>query len=449
MKLNYSCGSKLISKNLNNLSIELLSSSEEEITNEINRLRLNKAIAHNISTERNIELLDKCAKLWLNKDYSTKHIEVISKITNQSFDLVKLELESTMNLLLIENIEKLMVEELGSKAVLDNWIETSYGWKHRQPRGVGFHNVSGNAFVVIPITILMGLLSKNCNIIKVSGDEPYFAHVFYESLCEIDPTIKDRLSIVYFNSEEEGIYEAGIRNSDFVVHWGGEESSKVMRRLCATYSKHLIIHGSKISFEVIDEVYSLEDTTRNIAKDMVFWEQKACLSPRIIFLNKNIDLNAFSEKLKNSLKDITDVYPKAYLTDWNPTKTIQDRQYCTIKYGLKQDTNLYSSINADYTIISTQGFPEKKDLDRCFYRFIFLCPYENNSEVIKYIDENLKEYLQTMGYLGNDLDFIEQVTLLGVSIVTKPGEMALHAPGTSHDGILNLNEFTLAVSKQK
>ena len=219
MKIEYTCGSNAISRNINNLNLELLCSKEDEIISELDRLKKSKELVHNIPLESTIELLDKCAKLWLDKEYSKEHIRIISQITNQSEELVSYELENTMTMLLRENTEKIVKEELGNIEVLDDWVETTYGYVHRQPRGVTFHNISGNAFVVIPMSISMGLLSKNCNLVKVSGDEPYFAYAFYKSLCDIDITVKERLSVIYFNSEEGDVYDSIVKRSNCVIHW--------------------------------------------------------------------------------------------------------------------------------------------------------------------------------------------------------------------------------------
>lgn len=450
MSINYSCGSILVEKEINDYKMELNGSSEVDIKREIKRLKENKIKIHEIGIEKTIDILDKCAKLWLNREYSNKHIEMLGKITNQSYELVAYELEGSMKMLLRENIEKTITEELGNIEIMDKWVSTSYGKVHREPRGMVFHNVSGNAFVVTPVSIAMGLLSKNCNLVKVSADEPYFSYVFYKSLCEIDESIKDRLSVVYFNSSNKNIYESIVRNSDCVVHWGGEYSGNIMGELCAKYKAHLIMHGAKISFEVLDKIDDMDKTADDVARDIVLWEQKACLSPRVIFANKNIDLNSFAEKLSNAFKRFNEVLPKAYLSPWNSVKTLQDRQYCLLKYGINKGENvkLYSSFNADYTVILNESLPDKADLDRCFYRFVFLCPYESKNQVYEYVDKNLKEYLQTMGYSGDDETFIEKMTLLGVSIVTRPGEMADHCPGTSHDGLHNLQEMTYVVSRQ-
>ncbi|WP_027631487.1 acyl-CoA reductase [Clostridium hydrogeniformans] len=450
MKIEYTCGSNAISRNINNLNLELLCSKEDEIISELDRLKKNKELAHNIPLESTIELLDKCAKLWLDKEYSKEHIRIISQITNQSEELVSYELENTMTMLLRENTEKIVKEELGNIEVLDNWVETTYGYVHRQPRGVTFHNISGNAFVVIPMSISMGLLSKNCNLVKVSGDEPYFAYAFYKSLCDIDITVKERLSVIYFNSEEGDVYDSIVKRSNCVIHWGGDYSGKIMRELCAKYNCHLIMHGAKISFEVIDNTEDITKISELVARDIVFWEQKACLSPRLVFVNNNIDTKDFAESLSNNLKSLTELLPKAYLNPWSSMKIIQDRQYCLLKYGLMdiENVKVYSSYNADYTVILNSKMPDKQDIDRCFNRFIFICPYDDINEVYNYVEENLKDYLQTMGYSGDDNSFIEKITLLGVSIVTKPGEMPLHYPGTSHDGIHNLNEMTFVASKQ-
>ncbi|WP_072986208.1 aldehyde dehydrogenase family protein [Clostridium cavendishii] len=450
MRIDYTCGNTALSKNINDINLELRCSNEKEIVGEIDRLKFNKNKVHDISVQETIDILDKCAKLWLDREYSKKHIEILSHILNQSQELVTYELENTMQMLLRENIEKIIIEELGHVDVLDKWIKTSYGEVHRQPRGVMFHNISGNAFVVIPISISMGLLSKNCNLVKVSGDEPYFAYAFYESLCEVDPKIKDRLSVLYFNSDNSEIYETIVKKTDCVIHWGGEYSGKIMAELCAKYNSHLIMHGAKISFEVIDKIDSIEKTAEAVAKDVICWEQKACLSPRIVFVNNEIDIKILASTIADNLKKFNTVLPKEYLNPWSSMKIIQDRQYCLLKYGIKKndDVKVYSSNNADYTVILNNKMPDKEDIDRCFNRFIFVCPYEDSSKVHEYVEKNLKQYLQTMGYSGIDNEFIEKMTLLGVNIVTKPGEMPLHYPGTSHDGIHNLHEMTFVVSKQ-
>jgi Acyl-CoA reductase (LuxC). len=449
MEIKYTCGSSALTKNINDMNLELTSSSEKDIIKEVDRLKRNKFKVHEISVQETIDLLDKCGRQWLDKEYSKKHVKILSHILNQSEELVTYELENTMQMLLRENIEKIIKEELGEIDVLDSWVDTSYGKVHRQPRGVMFHNISGNAFVVVPTSIAMGLLSKNCNLVKVSADEPYFANAFYRSLVEIDPNIRDRLSVMYFSSENSNIYEEIVKRVDCVVHWGGETSGKVMAKLCAENNCHLVMHGAKISFEVIDEAKDIYNIAEGVAKDVICWEQKACLSPRIVFVNNKIDTKSFARVIAEKLDALSEIYPKAYLNSWSSIKMIQDRQYCLLKYGLKnEDTKLYSSYNADFTVLLNSKMPDKQDIDRCFNRFVFICPYENSNEVYEYVLNNLVQYLQTMGYSGNDEEFIEKMTLLGVNIITKPGEMPLHYPGTSHDGIHNLNEMTFVVSKQ-
>ncbi|ADL53842.1 acyl-CoA reductase [Clostridium cellulovorans] len=450
MKSETVCESNVLIKNINGLELELTYSSRDQVIEEIKRLRKSKSKSHAISVQDTIDLLDRCGRLWLDRGYSKVHIERLANILNQSEELVTYELENSMRMLLRENLEIIIKEELGNIDILDNWVPTSYGAVHRQPRGVMFHNISGNAFVVVPTSIGMGLLSKNCNLVKVSADEPYFAYAFYESLVQLDPSIKDRLSVLYFSSECSDIYETVVREMDCVIHWGGEYSGRIMAELCAKYNSHLIMHGAKISFEVIDKVEDIKTIAKGIASDVICWEQKACLSPRMVFANKKIDINILAETVAESLKELTEVFPKAYLSPWSSMKSIQDRQYCLLKYSVDEEkpAKVFASCNADYTVILSNRMPEKKDIDRCFNRLIFVCPYENKDEVHDYVEENLKQFLQTMGYSGDDHEFIEKMTLLGVSIVTKPGEMPAHYPGTSHDGMHNLQEMTYVVSRQ-
>lgn len=450
MKLELTSGKNVTLKEINKLNLEIRTCDKEEVINTINRLNNNKFKTHSISTSKTIDILDKCAKMWLDDEYASKHIKILAQITNQSTELVNYELKGVMKMLLRENIEKTVKCELGSLNILDKWQKTYYGYVHRQPMGTIFHNISGNAFVVIPVSISMGLLSKNCNLVKVSKDEPYFAYAFYKSLCEVDSSIKDRLSVIYFDSSETEIYDSVIKNSDGVIHWGGDYSAEIIGKICAKYQKHILMHGAKISFEVIDKCDDLNKTAENVAKDMITWEQKACLSPRIVFINKKLDVESFCEDLSNALRRGAEIIPKAYLNEWSSVKTIQDRQYCAIKYGIKnkEKFKVYSSFNADYTVLLSSEMPEGEDINRCFHRFIFVCPYSDSQEVYNYVEENLTAYLQTMGYSGDDENFMEKMTLLGVSIITEPGKMAIHYPGTSHDGIHNLKELTFIVSRQ-
>ncbi len=448
MRIEYSTGSNIIKKKINGLELELVCADKAELNEEISRLNKNKKKVHDISLEKTIDILDKCARLWLNDNYMSEHLDILSKIVNQSPELVKSELQGSFSMLLRENVEKMIKEELCFPEILDSWVKTGYGYVKRQPRGTVFHNISGNAFIVIPVSLSMGLLTKNCNLVKVSGDEPYFAYAFYKSLCEIDTSIADRLSVVYFDSSQPDIYETVIKGCNNVIHWGGEESGKSIAGICAKYGVDLISHGAKISFEVIDQTEDIQKTAQNVATDIVVWEQKACLSPRVVFVNRNLDVMEFSQSLAGALNNLATVFPKAYLAPWNSMKTIQDRQYCTLKYGLKNKVEMFSSFNADYTVILNNGMPDKEDMDKCFYRFVFVCPYENITEVYRYVECNIRDYLQTMGYCGNNEDFIEDMARLGVSIITPPGEMSMHRPGTSHDGIFNLQELTYAVSRQ-
>jgi Acyl-CoA reductase (LuxC). len=428
---------------------ELVAANVESITDEIRRLEGNVQRVSEIPLRDTVALLDKCAKMWQNRDYSRRHIEILSRITNQSPELVTMEIEETMKMLLSCNIMKTIKCELGESLILDGWVSTNYGKVRRKPRGIVFHNISGNALVVIPVSISMGLISKNCNLVKVSKDEPYFAYALYKSLYEIDKTISQRLAITYFDSSHSDIYERVVCGSNCVMHWGGLESAKYIAGLCSKYQVKLITHGPKVSFEVVDDLEGdYGDVASKVAMDMMAWEQKACLSPRIVFINRKLDSDEFSRQLANALQTFTKKYPKAYANEWNSIKTIQDRQYCIEKYGLQSGIKVYSSYNADYTVLQIAEKPQKEDIDRCFYRFIFVCPYQDSNEVVDWVTQNIKPYLQTMGYAGSDESFLDKMALLGVTIITKPGEMTLHAPGTSHDGLSNLTELTYAISRQ-
>ncbi|URZ00208.1 hypothetical protein CLROS_024860 [Clostridium felsineum] len=61
-------------------------------------------------------------------------------------------------------------------------------------------------------------------------------------------------------------------------------------------------------------------------------------------------------------------------------------------------------------MILSYKMPDKEYINRYFYRFIFVCPYPYNNEVVDYAAEKLKDYLQTMGYSGDNEEFVEKMT---------------------------------------
>ncbi len=422
----------------------------------VTKLKQNTDKAHKKPVDFYLDLLVEAGKRWQDPNYKFRKdaVKVLPSITHQSPAMIKHELGLMTDFLGRMALEWILHEELGGKQHLDEWVDHGPLMLHRQPHGLVFHNLSGNAIVVPPLSAAMGLLTKNVNLMKVSGDEPYFGIKFAESLREIDPEIEDELAVVYWPGENTEIYEnlfqAGI---DAAIHWGSENSRRSISTIAAKYGIKLIEHGPKISFEVIESPArkDAKQLAHGVALDIAEYDQYACLSPRFVFV-KDGELTAkeFAQELAKGMEDVEKELPKGNIDAAQAADILRHRENYLLDFDIEGKGEVYCSQGTKWTVIYSENKPTLRDINACFGRFIYLTPVKSLDEVIDFLkDTRLKPQLQEMGYNGNNLAFIEDATFNGVSQIPKPGQMGIHAPGASHDGIFNLAMLTNVVTHQK
>ncbi len=103
---------------------------------------------------------------------------------------------------------------------------------HAQPRGVLYHNLAGNTFNVGLISMFVGLLSKNVNIIKLPHEEPYFTVRLAQSIADINKKIGRELAVLYWKGSRSDIFDElfASGNIDCILCWGGLRSIEEIRR---------------------------------------------------------------------------------------------------------------------------------------------------------------------------------------------------------------------------
>ncbi|OLS15061.1 MAG: acyl-CoA reductase [Promethearchaeota archaeon CR_4] len=445
-----------VSKTFGDWDIEIPIITADKIAPLVSRLKQNIDRAHKKPVDYYLDLLCEAGKRWRdpNNKFRKDAMRVLPSITRQSKALVNHELDQITSFLQRMTLEWILHEELGGKNHLDEWVDHGPLHLHRQPHGLVFHNLSGNAIIVPTISAAMGLLTKNVNLMKVSGDEPYFGIKFTESLRDIDPEIEDELAVAYWPGENNEIYDALFHAGvDAAVHWGSENSRLSIATIAAKYGTKIVIHGPKVSFEVIESPAKkdVKQLAHGVAIDIAEWDQNACLSPRFVFV-KNGELTAkqFARELAKGMEDVEQELPKGNIDAGQAADILNKRENYLLDFDIKGRGEVYSSQGTKWTVIYSEDKPKLRDINACFGRFIFLTSVKTLDEIIDFLGAlHLKPQLQIMGYNGNDLDFVDAATLNGVSHITKPGQMGIHAPGSSHDGMFNLAQLTKVVTFQK
>ncbi|MEJ2249199.1 MAG: acyl-CoA reductase, partial [Candidatus Lokiarchaeota archaeon] len=454
---------------------------KDEVLEIAHQLNFRKRRAHNRSIENILEVIDQVGHLWRNPNYDIRKetIELLPMITGQSQRLCEIELNGTLILWEKKYAEGQLNGELGGKMFLDEWILKNNVRLHAQPRGVVLHNLAGNAFNLGMLSLFYGLVTKNVNLIKLSHEEPLVTVKLCETISDVDKKIAKEIAALYWRGSNFDIYDSLFQSSyiDTVLAWGGINSIEDIRRRAYQYGIKIINHGPKMSFAIVSEDYfkSIEQMRKiafKVAFDTVFWNQKACLSPRVIYIVENTHSPTFYQKneifnddsikfrdslpfsdalnntsdqvnyndynlselmqrsiktLKNNITEISpygfakmiaegmkkadEFLPQENLTQADGMEVAKKRQYFFRNYVSKKRGKIITPINSglNWTVVFLRDLPNAREIDMCQNRFLIITRVSSINDLIYSIrNEKLHQYLQTISVLGSD-DFIKHI----------------------------------------
>ncbi|MBN1799866.1 MAG: hypothetical protein JW891_00070 [Candidatus Lokiarchaeota archaeon] len=275
------------------LEIEFPVFDKEFILETAKNLSLKKRRAHDRHIDDILNVIDQVGDRWRDPNYDIRKeaLEIIPMMTGQSKQLCEIELMGTLFLWEKKTAEGQLLGEIGGKHYLEDWVPKLNTRIHAQPRGVVLHNLAGNAFNLGLLTVFYGLITKNVNLIKLSHEDPYMTIKLCESIADVDKKISKEIAALYWKGSRGDIYDDlfSSGNINCVLAWGGIQSIEDIRRRGYRYGIKIIDNGPKLSFSVISEdifadEHKMEEIAQRIAIDVVCWNQKACLSPRVLYV---------------------------------------------------------------------------------------------------------------------------------------------------------------------
>ena len=195
-------------------------------------------------------------------------------------------------------LENKVRTSLGSIDISDGYIfnpvHNAYFKAH--PLGNLLHISPGNVFAGCIDSLINGLLSKNLNILKMASADPVFPLLFAKSIQEADPEkiISDKFVIISFRGGDKRIEYLLKEKCNGIVVWGSSEVAKYYRSTTPAKCR-LIEYGPRISLAIVTDKIknslNIEKFANNLVTDIVYWEQRACSSPQLLYI-ENPD-NAF------------------------------------------------------------------------------------------------------------------------------------------------------------
>jgi hypothetical protein len=191
------------------------------------------------------------------------------------------------------SLEPLLALELGPSGLDGGWNEYGRAEYKAFPLGVVGHWPAGNVEIQPILSMTCALLGGNAALVRVPSGLVELSRRLMAKLLQSDPgeLLTRRIFMAAFSHDRRDLQEAMARVVDGAMIWGGQEAVLQIRGLPFPHWAKVAVFGPRISVAAMDaETWSnageQESWCRRIARDVWQFEQQACSSPQVLFLEK-------------------------------------------------------------------------------------------------------------------------------------------------------------------
>jgi Acyl-CoA reductase (LuxC) len=191
------------------------------------------------------------------------------------------------------SLEPMVARELGPGGLDGGWNEHGLAEYKAFPLGVVGHWPAGNVEVQPILSMTCALLGGNAVLVRIPRRLVELTRPLMAKLVQSDPDelLTRRIFMAAFPHERRDLQEAMARVVDGAMIWGGQEAVLQIRGLPFPHWAKVAVFGPRISVAAMDagawsDADEQESWCRRIARDVWQFEQQACSSPQVLFLEK-------------------------------------------------------------------------------------------------------------------------------------------------------------------
>jgi phenylacetate-coenzyme A ligase PaaK-like adenylate-forming protein len=397
-----------------------------------------------------IDVLDKLSLLWTRgSPYWERAFEITKEELSFSSEMIAASLDVIPSLLSRRNVTSRLLADFESIQRLDEFVDSPHfqGRDRAFPLGVVFHVSAGNVFLGAIDSLLMGFLTKNVSIVKLSSRNTRFPLLFARSILEVDAgrVLSNKFSLIHFKGGSVGLEKVIKSEANAIIAWGGEEMIQSYKRDLPMATK-FIEYGPKISFQLVtkDGLQALgqDFAASSIAGDVCMWDQAACASPQNLFLSKDIDKREFLEKVARAFQDFP--IQRGLLTD----------DEC-VEHWKEKARGEYFELTGAGMCFSGESFLVNFDGNKGLKpsplnRALIVREFDSVDDLLSQLKPFAK-HLQSCSFLLGDQEKDTYLNALGSAGVMRFAQLGhvMSAPiGAPHDGKMTLVELTRIVPEE-
>ena len=193
-------------------------------------------------------------------------------------------------------LEPIVARELGTNCVNGGW--TDYGRARCKPFPLGVigHWPAGNVEIQPILSMTCGLLGGNAALVRIPRDLVGLTQILMNRLMNSDRSERliRRIFMAAFDHDRMDLHEAMARSVDGAMIWGGQEAVLQVRSLPFPHWAKIAVFGPRISVAAMDAGAWGSPTEQKswclrMARDLWQFDQQACSSPQILYLEKDED----------------------------------------------------------------------------------------------------------------------------------------------------------------
>ncbi|PIS47321.1 MAG: hypothetical protein COT17_04055 [Elusimicrobia bacterium CG08_land_8_20_14_0_20_51_18] len=401
-----------------------------------------------VSKDYVIAVLSKTGRSFANRNspYYLTAREHLLKTVSFSPEMTEETLNIIPHILNKNELSKRMNLEMFFPYALDVPMERhSYdGLLRALPRGVAVHIGAGNVFLGILDSLVLGMLTKNVNIVKLSSSGSNFLNIFASALKEADEkkVLARSFAILNWGGGKKELETEILKHSNSVFVWGGAEAVDSYKKMAPAGVKvegfgpktsFGVLFGSAIKNEGWDAI------AKKAVKDCSMWDQAACSNMHTLYIvapkkEHGGMVKDFFKAAEKAFEEFQRKLPQGALDDDEKVEITKARELAKIDKALGNAEYASSFPRTHWTVIY-----EKKPFYRIspLNRVLYVKTVENVDQ-IKTELLPLRGYLQTAGIAGNILEkkhVLETFFDLDLARFVSLGNMLEGKTGSPHDGV--------------
>jgi hypothetical protein len=373
-------------------------------------------------------------------------------------------LDAFFRALTAENIEALVVQDLGDMRRLDEFVA---GAAEMRTGRMSFahgpellaHVTAGNLPCPALFSMVLGVLARSAQVVKCPAGASLLPRLFAHSLAATESKLAACIEIVEWTHDAPGaaaLEDALFAESEVVTATGGDAMVADLRHRMPPTAR-LVAHGHRLSFGFVAREalshYSLGRLVRAAAEDVTAWNQLGCLSPHVFYVegDHGADAENFASALAAELARREAADPRGELPPGEAAAIASRRSAYALRAAAAAavtERNLSASAffesaaalrlwcsegSTAWTVVF-DGDPRFKA--SCLNRFVYVKPVRGLDEVLRFA-EPVRHQVSTVAVAAPDerlSDIARRLARWGASRICPVGRMQDPPPAWRHDG---------------